>query len=76
MRVKSHYAFSERECRQMNFKKGTIVHMTETINGNGFRIAKGSSFNIVTVIKHQSVEAYEVQYQSNEPIIVCKCHIK
>jgi hypothetical protein len=56
----------------MSFKKGSIVQLTETING----VSKGSAVKVTKVIKQNALELYEIQYQNNEPFCVVKCHLK
>jgi hypothetical protein len=55
----------------MLFKKGSIVQLTETING----IPKGSTVKITKVFK-TPFELYEVQYKQDAPFVVVKCYVK
>lgn len=56
----------------MLFKKGSIVQLTETING----VSKGSTVKVTKVIRQNALELYEVQYKQDAPFVVVKCYVK
>jgi hypothetical protein len=56
----------------LDFKKGSIVHLTENTNG----LTKGTPVKVTKLIRHNAIELYEVQYQKNEPFLVVKCFLK
>ncbi len=56
----------------LDFKKGSIVHLTANVNG----LTKGTPVKITKLIRHNAIELYEVQYQKNEPFCVVKCYVQ